>query len=58
LRVFAFEQLLYAIRLDLGNDDEHLGRGDLLRVFVTDIDDYLVPDSAPELVAVPQSKAA
>ena len=41
--LFAFEDLLFAIREDLGNDRKNLGRGDLLRVFVNDIDDFLAP---------------
>jgi hypothetical protein len=39
--VFATEQLLYAIRDDLGNKRGGLGAGDLLRVFLNDIDEYL-----------------
>lgn len=39
--MLAFEQLLYAIRGDLGNRSSALGPGDLLRVFINDIDDYL-----------------
>lgn len=33
-----FEQLLYLIRADLGHKNEGLDSGDLLRLFVTDID--------------------
>jgi hypothetical protein len=36
-----FERLLYAIRDDLGNPTGKMGKGDLLRVFVNDIDDFL-----------------
>lgn len=39
--LFAFEDLLYAIRADLGNESKNMGRGDLLRVFVNDIDEFL-----------------
>jgi hypothetical protein len=41
--LFAFEELLYAIRADLGNEAKKMGRGDLLRVFINDIDDFLPP---------------
>ncbi len=40
---FAFEQLLYAIRRDLGSESTRLAQGDLLRVFINDLDDYLRP---------------
>ncbi len=39
--LFAYEDLLFAIREDLGNDRKTLQRGDLLRVFVNDIDEFL-----------------
>lgn len=39
--LFAWEDLLYAIRKDLGHKDTALGRGDLLRLSITDIDDHL-----------------
>ena len=41
--LFAYEDLLFAIREDLGNDRKDLHPGDLLRVFVKDIDDFLSP---------------
>jgi len=44
--VFAWEDLLRAIRRDLGHDDSDLPRGELLRVFMDDIDQFL-----PELEA-------
>lgn len=34
-----FEQFMYAMRADLGHDDKQLGPGDLLRVFINDIDE-------------------
>lgn len=40
--LFAYEDLLFAIREDIGNRKD-LQRGDLLRVFVNDIDDFLSP---------------
>lgn len=49
--LFSFERLLYAIREDLGNESKVLGRGDLLRVFVNDIDDYLVIEAAARELA-------
>ena len=39
--LLAYEALLRAIRDDLGHDDSSLKEGDLLRLFVTDIDDFL-----------------
>jgi hypothetical protein len=44
--VFAWEELLRAIRRDLGHDDSGLPRGELLRVFMDDLDQFL-----PELEA-------
>lgn len=43
--IFAWEDLLRAIRRDLGHNDADLQRGELLRVFITDIDDH-VPAAA------------
>lgn len=43
--LFAYEDLLFAIREDLGNDRKTLQRGDLLRVFVNDIDEFLPEQS-------------
>ena len=42
--LFAYEDLLYAVREDLGIERKNLGRGDLLRVFVNDVDDFLAQD--------------
>lgn len=42
--LFAYEDLLFSIREDLGNDRKALARGDLLRVFVNDVDDFLSPE--------------
>lgn len=39
--IFAFERLLLAIRKDLGHNNQNLGRGDILRLFVNDIDLHL-----------------
>lgn len=41
--VLAYERLLRAIRKDLGHDDSLMPEGDLLRVFVNDIDEHLPP---------------
>ena len=43
---FGFEELLLALRADLGRHNDGLEKGDLLRVFVNDIDDYL-PQAPP-----------
>jgi hypothetical protein len=39
--LFGFEELLLAIRRDLGHRNWRIQRGTILRMFVTDIDDYL-----------------
>jgi hypothetical protein len=39
--VFQFERVLYAIREGLGNGRGGLAEGDLLRVFINDLDPYL-----------------
>jgi hypothetical protein len=39
--LLAFEQLLLAIRKDLGHNNKGLTRADLLRLFITDIDEFL-----------------
>jgi len=36
-----FEDLLHAIRKELGHPNRGLARGDLLRLFITDIDSFL-----------------
>jgi hypothetical protein len=40
--MLAFERLLYSIRRDLGHANKGLGRGDLLRTFINDVDEFLV----------------
>jgi hypothetical protein len=40
--VFAWEEMLRAIRRDLGHDDPDLPRGELLRVFLNDLDEHLI----------------
>jgi type II secretory pathway pseudopilin PulG len=44
--VLAYERLLRAMRADLGHDDSKMPEGDLLRIFVTNIDDHLPPRKA------------
>ena len=39
--LFAFEQMLFEIRRDLGHENNGLGAGDLLRLFINDVDDFL-----------------
>lgn len=46
--VLTWERVLRAIRKDLGHDDTDLQPGDLLRVFVNDLDDALATDAASE----------
>jgi hypothetical protein len=43
--IYAYEDLLRAIRRDLGHNDAELRRGELLRVFITDIDDHVAAAS-------------
>ena len=40
--VFAIERLMAAMRADIGIVDDEMNQGDLLRVFIKDIDDALV----------------
>jgi hypothetical protein len=46
---FSFERVLYAIRDDLGNKRGGLGQGDLLRVFINDLDEYLALEEAQRI---------
>jgi hypothetical protein len=46
--VLTWERVLRAIRKDLGHDDTDLQPGDLLRVFVNDLDEALAADGASE----------
>ncbi len=39
--MFSLEKMLYAIRSDVGHGNKNLVKGDLLSLFITDIDDYL-----------------
>ena len=43
--IFAWEELLRAIRRDLGHNDSGLQRGELLRVFVADFDEHMAATS-------------
>jgi len=45
--LFAYEDLLFAVREDLGIERNGLQRGDLLRVFVNDVDEFLPADEDP-----------
>lgn len=44
--LLAFEQLLLAMRRDLGHENKGLKQADLLRLYIVDIDEYLAPTSA------------
>jgi hypothetical protein len=57
---FAWEELLRAMRRDLGHDDSGMERGELLRVFMTDIDEFLprLEARAAVAAAVPASEAS
>ena len=39
--IFAWERLLFAIREDIGHSNKGLKQGDILRLFVNDIDEHL-----------------
>ena len=41
--LFAIERLLFAIRKDVGHKNKNLKQGDLLSIFVNDIDHFLEP---------------
>lgn len=43
--IFAFEDLLLAVRKDLGHSNEGIERGDLLRLWINDVDDALAGES-------------
>ena len=49
--VEAYEDLLRAIRKDLGHDDSKLPKWDLLRIFISDLDDHLPRDRPLKAVA-------
>lgn len=55
--VFAWEELLRAMRRDLGHDDSGLPRGELLRVFMDDLDQFL-PELEAAAAAMPASEPA
>jgi hypothetical protein len=57
--VFAWEELLRAIRCDLGHDDSGLPRGELLRVFMDDLDQFLPElEATAPAAAMPADEAA
>jgi hypothetical protein len=59
--VFAWEELLRAMRRDLGHDDSGMARGELLRVFMTDLDEFLPQleaRAAAVATAAPASEAS
>ena len=56
--IFAWEELLRAIRRDLGHDDSGLPRGELLRVFMDDLDQFLPELEATAAAAMPAGEAA
>lgn len=53
--VYAWEELLRAMRRDLGHDDSGLPLGELLRVFMNDLDTFLHELEATEAAAVATS---
>ena len=48
LNLFAIERLLLAIRRDVGHKNKNLAQGDLLRIFINDIDTFLRPTNPPD----------
>lgn len=54
---FAWEELLRAMRHDLGHDDSGLPRAELLRVFIDDLDQFL-PELEAAATAMPAGDAA
>lgn len=42
--IFLYEELIFTIRRDLGHKNKALVKGDILALFVNDIDQYLPPD--------------
>jgi hypothetical protein len=49
--LLTFEKLLYAIRADVGHKNKGLVEGDLLSLFVNDIDKYLAARNNPAPIA-------
>jgi hypothetical protein len=48
LHVFAIERLLLAIRRDVGHKNKNFAQGDLLRIFINDVDTFLYPGESPD----------
>lgn len=43
--LFVYEDLIYAIRRDLGHRNSNLGRGDILAIFINDVDQILAQEA-------------
>jgi hypothetical protein len=56
--VFAWEALLRAMRRNLGHNDSGLPQGELLRVFMTDLDTFLPELEAAAAAAAPAGRAS
>ena len=41
--MFLYEELVYTMRRELGHKNKGLGKGDILALFINDIDKYLSP---------------
>jgi hypothetical protein len=46
---FAYEDLLLVTRADLGVSNDGLEQGDLLRIFINDLDEHLLPTADEEM---------
>lgn len=42
--LFLLEEVIFLIRKDLGQKNSNLEKGDILRFFINDIDDYITKD--------------
>lgn len=42
--LFLLEEVIFLIRKDLGQKNSNLKKGDILRFFINDIDDYITKD--------------
>jgi hypothetical protein len=50
--LLTYEQVLFAVRADPGHDNSGLGAGDLLRLYVNDIDEMLVAWNAQQAATI------
>lgn len=57
-QIIALEDFMFALRKDLGNDNSKLDKGDLLQLFVNDLDIHGISGDVKELSTSQNNKAA